>query len=54
VTANPLLNPTEYSGIASHARCAGGFSDPDEGLELRDDFKMEIQDSLATVAAGRG
>jgi len=30
------------------------FSDPDEGLELRDDFKMEIQDSLATVAAGRG
>ncbi|MDO9130597.1 MAG: hypothetical protein Q7U34_12100 [Anaerolineales bacterium] len=26
--------------------------DPDEGLELRDDFKIELQHSLAAVEAG--
>lgn len=28
------------------------FGDPDEGLELRDDFKIELQRSLAAVEAG--
>ncbi len=28
------------------------LSDPDENLELRDDLRMEIQQSLATVEAG--
>ena len=28
------------------------FGDPDEELELRDDFKIELQRSLAAVQAG--
>ena len=28
------------------------LGDPDEGLELRDDIKVKIQQSLATVKAG--
>ena len=28
------------------------FSDPDEGLELRDDFQVELQRSFAAVQAG--
>jgi hypothetical protein len=28
------------------------FGDPDEGLELRDDIKVKIQQSLAAVKAG--
>lgn len=28
------------------------FGDPDEGLELRDDFKVKLQQSLARVQAG--
>lgn len=28
------------------------LGDPDEGLELRDDFKLELQRSLADVEAG--
>jgi len=28
------------------------FGDPDEGLELRDDFKIELQRSLTAVEAG--
>ncbi|MEZ0396875.1 MAG: hypothetical protein ABWK53_10675 [Anaerolineales bacterium] len=29
------------------------FGDPDEGLELRDDFKLELERALATDEAGR-
>jgi hypothetical protein len=28
------------------------FSDPDEGLELREDFKVQLQRSLEAVQAG--
>jgi hypothetical protein len=28
------------------------FGDPDEGLELNEDFQLELQQSLATVKAG--
>ncbi len=28
------------------------FADPDEGLELKDDFHLELQQSLAAVKAG--
>lgn len=28
------------------------FGDPDEGLELREDFQVELQRSLAAVQAG--
>lgn len=28
------------------------FGDPDEGLELRDDFKAKLQQSLAMAQAG--
>ncbi|MCC7354342.1 MAG: hypothetical protein IT330_11350 [Anaerolineae bacterium] len=28
------------------------LGDPDEGLELRDDFKIELQRSLAAIEAG--
>lgn len=29
------------------------FGDPDEGLELRDEFKLELQRALATAETGK-